>query len=306
MGTLDKWFVFGRDAGFDEGLRSFETGAFADAALHFEAFLDARPSEPALVRLATMYLAESFNRLGDQSNGEGNQAGALEFFTKAVGLQPGYADLQYKLSRTYAQAGDHASGLRHVDRALSINPKFTAALLLRAILLYSQESCDEAMGSLMDAIQERPALENERFEQFVLLHNAGKNEEAVGLLWDMLNADSSLLTALIQQAAATAGAGDHDSAAEQYVRILDAAPGYADIHCRYGECLLELGHLSAAESQFRGALSINPRYLDAMASLGIVLRRQGDQVGAKAQFARVLDLNPNHPVATAELERLRA
>ncbi len=305
MGTLDKWFVFGRDAGFDEGLRSFESAAYADAAVNFEAFLSSGPLDPSLIRLAKVYLADSFNRLGDQALSEGQHDDACDHFGRAVLLQPSYADLQFKLARALAANGDSAGALEHLDSALKLNSGFVAALMLKAILLYQQENCDQAMSCLMDAIQEQPNLENERFEQFVILHNGGKNEEAVKLLWEMLEAEGSLVGALIQQAAATATAGDYESAAEQYVRILTVAPKYADIHCRYGECLLELGHLSAAESQFRGALAINSRYVDAIASLGVTLRRQGDEVGAKAQFGKALDLAPNHPVATAELARLR-
>ena len=305
MGSLDKWYVFGRDPGFDEGMRSYQTGAYADAALHLNTFLSKRPTDPSLIRLAKLFLADSFAHLGAQAESESDFAGAAEFFDQAIVQQPNFSDLHYSKAKSLARSGDVSQALVSVNEALRISPSYVAAHLLRAILHYSKEECEIAIGSVIDALERQPDLDGTDYHDFATLHNAGNNEEAVSYLWKMLETCGDSTKGLIQQARELSSEGKHEEACDQFLRLIEIVPNYADVRCRYGESLLELDKVEAAKEQFEAALSINPRYADALAAMGVAYLREDNSTAAMDAFKQVLEWNPEHPVASEQLRRLR-
>lgn len=302
MGVLDKWFVFGRDPKFDEGVRAFQKENFDEAILHLTEFTTHKPVDFTLTRLAKLYLSESLSKKGEASKSED----AILLFRESTLVQPNFADNHFRLARALTQSGQIQEAIRATNRALEINPQFVAAHLVKAILHYQLEECDVAMNSVIDAIELQPSLDNPTYQAFAELHNAGKNEQAIDLLWTLCGSVSSDLTkGQIQQAVSFAAEGRHEDACDLFLRLIESVPRYADVRCRYGESLMELGHLEAAREQFEAALAINPTYADAMAAMGILHLRKGDKDEANKSFRQVLQWNPEHPVAADQLNRLR-
>jgi tetratricopeptide (TPR) repeat protein len=306
MGVLDKWFVLGRHAGFDAALGAYDRREYAEAAHLFETFLEEPHFDPLLERTSKLCLAESLNRLGDQASHDGDLELVVAHLERAVALQPRFADLRYKLAKAYLAIQDHGAAHAELDEAIKINERFVEAHLLKAVMLYEQERCEEAMIPLMDAIQFRPSLEDSHYQDFVLLHNGGKNEEALQVIRAMLDAPGSMTSALIDQANATLTGGDAAGAADQYLRLIESVPGYPDVRAQYGQCLLQLDRVDAAIEQLEEAVRINPKFVDALAALGVAYRRSGDPERAKEMFRRALDLVPDQVVALAEMTRLRS
>ncbi|MCC7102520.1 MAG: tetratricopeptide repeat protein [Fimbriimonadaceae bacterium] len=302
MGVLDKWFVFGRDPKFDEGIRAYQREDFDEAIVHLTGYISRKPVDFTLTRLAKLYLSECLSKKGDACKSED----AILLFRESTLVQPNFADNHFRLARALTQCGQTQEAIRAANRALEINPQFVAAHLIKAILHYQVEECDVAMNSVIDAIELQPSLDNPTYQAFVELHNAGKNEQAIDLLWTLCGAVSCDLTKeQIQQAVSFATDGRHEDACDLFLRLIESVPRYADVRCRYGECLMELGHLEAAREQFEAALAINPTYADAMAAMGVLQFREGDLDEANKSFKQVLQWNPEHPVAADQLNRLR-
>ncbi|MBN8689211.1 MAG: tetratricopeptide repeat protein [Armatimonadetes bacterium] len=305
MSALDKWFVFGKSALFDQGLRTYEQQLYADAAVSFEQFISEPSCDLSLAKIARLYLAESLAHLAAQAMDEGNFSAARDLYTKALKLQSGFADLWFQLARVHRALTDSDFARECLDRCLDLNPRFASAKVLSAAVSYDQGEFELAMNSLIDAVHDRPSLEDDLYREFVLLHNSGKFEDASAVLTQICESKQDTTQSLIEEAKHLLSNREVEKAATMFSRAVEIVPNYADVRCCFGQCLIELDQLEAAQKQIEAAIEINPNYADAHAALGVIFRRTGKEAEAKASFGKALDINAHHPVASVELARLK-
>jgi tetratricopeptide (TPR) repeat protein len=305
MASLEKWFIYGKDPILDEGLRAYQSGAYADGAVALERYIESPNPDPVLKRTAIIYLSDCFAQMGEEALNTGEIDDAIAIFTTAVSWKPDFADLRFKLAKAFVAKDEAELAIEELEKALDINPKFVAANLLKAIAQYKSEECASAMGTLIDVLMRYPHLENDLYQEFCVCHNAGQNEEALEKLEAMLAEQANLGQEMIRHAAELAGSDKPQEAADLYSRLTQQFPTYADIRYGYAKVLFKLGQKESALSELEAALLINPKYADALSFKGVILRSLGQEESAKASFRAALEVNPEHPVALMEIGRLR-
>lgn len=304
MSFVGKWFGFGRDERYDRGLRAYEAKDYAEAAHWLEQCLqDCRDS--TMRHAARAQLAMALAQLGRLAMKAENFEEAAGFYSRAVEVQPNYADLRLSLAIALRNCGRLEEEAEQIARALSINPEYPMAVLHQGLLLYSHRKFEQGMARISEAVNLDARFDRNLFERGLNAHQAGDTELA-GQLFAKLTTDvTNDANRIASEAESKAKQLKWQEAEELYRRALSLSPNYADVHVRYGEVLLELNLVEEALGAFRTATSINPRYAAAYALAGVALRRLGREDEALAAFHTAAKLDPKNPIAQRELDRPR-
>ena len=76
----------------------------------------------------------------------GNHTSAIDFFDKALSIDPNSMDAYINKGTALGVLGKYRDALASIDKALAIDPNNTAALTVKALTLYSAGNTTEAKG----------------------------------------------------------------------------------------------------------------------------------------------------------------
>jgi len=212
-----------------------------------------------------------FNNLGIALVNAGRRDEAVPQFTRALQLNPGYAEAHNNLGLALAGSGRLPEAMAEYAAALRLKPDYPEAETNLGVALAGS-------GRLPEAI--------ERFSAAVRLNP------------DYAAAHNNLAVAL-------AGSGRLPEAIAQYREMLRLEPGYSEVHYNLGNALLASGRLPEAITEYGAALDLQPDYPEAEANLGAALAEAGRYADAIAHYERALRLAPGDPDVRHNLDLAR-
>lgn len=299
MSFVGKWFGFGKNVDFDEGVRAYEKRSFREAIDSFRK-CDRSSAEAAVRERAKSYIAGSLAKLAKDAYAGRDFETALGYLTEAAEIRPGFADIWLWKAKTFAALGRTGEATKAVGASLEINPQYAAAMLLNGILLYGAGDREAGVKALREAAALDDRIDGTEFLAGMRAHEALDFESALDQ-FKQIDPRGGDVNEMLAQGDQLAKNGSWTEAAEQFRTAVSLAPSYADVHVRYGQALLEVGTLSEAAQSFQRAIAINPDYAEAYALMGVAYRRQSDEENAMTAFHRALEIDPNHPIASQEV-----
>jgi tetratricopeptide (TPR) repeat protein len=187
----------------------------------------------------------------------------------------GFADVYDMLGIIAHSRGDLHAAARYFERAVSLNPSYTEALLNLAVT-YNDLGRYEAARQIHSKVRRLGTTGPVQIDPF-----------ARGKIANM-HAD-------LGQAYAEAGIA-HE-AIEQYLKAVNLCPSFADLRTRLGNLYRDAGDLQRAREQYEAAKNANPRYVQARVLLGVTLFSLGDSAGAMHEWHGVLADDPENKSA---------
>ena len=185
---------------------------------------------------------------------ENDQTGeAISVLFRALELFPSSRVIHYDLGTAYDTSGQYEKAVEQYEKALEIEPSFTAAK-------GDMASCMNNLGARR--IQEK---DWEGSIQFC--------EQAIQWDPDCWEAYANLEAATFGLGREKHQAGLLDEAMPRYRAVLDMNPANVDAYSMIGYVFYEKGTYKDALEQFEMALSIDPEFPDAMEGLATVKRR---------------------------------
>jgi tetratricopeptide (TPR) repeat protein len=200
------------------------------------------------------------NITGEILSRTGRQLEALDYFRRALRLEPNYIGALNNIGNTLLQLGQAAEARPYLERAVQFLPTNAEGFNGRGQSYYLLSRRDEAIASYREALKLRPS--------FAIAHNN------LGL--------------------ALAESGRLTEAMHHYEEALRLKENYPDAHLNYGNALRETGRLGEAAVEYRKVLQLQPAFAKAHNNLGTILWTQGQRIEAQAHFAEAVQQQPDY------------
>jgi tetratricopeptide (TPR) repeat protein len=302
MGIVGKWFSFGRNESYDEGIRLYQAGDYVAAIQQFKICLSSDP-DPSTRERARSYMAGALGKLARAEVAKEDWTSALHFLDDAVAVRPGFADLRILRAQVFHSLKREEDRMFEIRFALDLNPKYGFAILQDGIYKIEHGEKEAGLARIKESIAADPRLDSELYRAAMAMFERGDESEALERILDVVPVQKTDPEEVVRAADAFAHEGRWADAEESYRRALELAPRFADVRCKHGQVLLQLDEVGQAIAEFREAVTINPRYADAYAMLGIAYRRSRQEEDALDAFRAALQVDPSHVVAGLEIER---
>ena len=100
--------------------------------------------------------ADSYNNCGVIYSRKGDYDRALEDFSKAIELEPDYANAYNNRGATYEKNGDYDRALEDCSKAIELKPDYADAYYNRGVVYYRKGDYDRALEDCSKAIELKP------------------------------------------------------------------------------------------------------------------------------------------------------
>jgi protein O-GlcNAc transferase len=243
-----------------------------------------------------------------------HQAGRLpeaeELYRAILNVKPDDYDCLHLLGVIYHQRGDHEQAVRHIEAALTINPRLPSAYNNRGNALSELHRIVEALASYDNAIAVEPAYVEAWVNRGITLAQLGRFEEAL----------ASYDRAAVLRAADAAIWHNRGNALNELSRFTEAVasydraitlqPDHAGAFYNRGNALAALERFGEAVASYDRVIALNPGHAEAFNNRGNVLAAQKRFDAAVASYEMAIARKPgyaaaliNHGLALYELKR---
>lgn len=221
----------------------------------------ARGDADGAARLAQGVLAKdgtnAFAHLlaGRAAMAAGRHGEAIARFKAYVALVPGSADAHHWMALAHLRLGDRRRALAEEEAALAIDSGHTAAVSLRAGLLFSTGRKDEGLQLLGDAVRRDPSNPTLRVELADLLTDAGRYADAEGEYRQVIAARPRDSRALLGMGLVLGAMGRPADALGPLNEAVDADPRNSEARFARAEVLEQLGRTADARRDYERVAS---------------------------------------------------
>ncbi len=237
--------------------------------------------------------AESYAMLGLRASERGDTRQAIDYFRKALDLEPGYAEAHFNLGLQLAKQEEFDEAIDHFRQALSLKPDYGVAHGGLADALVAISKPAEAIPHFEEAIRIHPNYPEPHHGLGLALIELGRDDEAVRQFREALRIDPNFAKGHNSLGIALMSRGKRDEGIAHFREALRLDPGYARAHANLGSALASQSQYDEAIPHYKQALLINPRYTDARTNLGLALLAQRRPDEALEQFREALRIDPN-------------
>ena len=241
---------------------------------------------------------------------QGQLAQAETLYREVLSMQPDNPDALHFLGVLELQRGRREAGLSLIDRAVTVNPRNTAAFYNRAGILRDMARLEEALDSYDRALalkaDHHAALNN----RGVVLHDLKRYGEAVASFDQAIAVKPDHIDAHANRGTTLVELERFQEALQSFDRALALGPAGPAAHFGRGNALAGLKRPEEALAAYDAALTLTPYDARILNNRGTVLARMSRHEDAIDSFSRAITADPgdaeackNHGDALIHLKR---
>jgi tetratricopeptide (TPR) repeat protein len=241
--------------------------------------------------------ADARFRLGALLAGLGQLYEAVEMFSAALLIAPGFAPLWSEQAAAQLRLGWFAASVESYDRLIALRPDDVEAFNNRGAALLRLERPADALASFDAALAVRPDLVEAMCNRGNALLALGRVTEALASYDQTLALNPALAQAATSRADALERLDRPADALASYDRALATAPGLVQAHYNRGNLLQTLERHDEAIASFDAVLALLPTHAGAACNRATSLRALGRLDDALAGYAQAMFLDPTMAAA---------
>ena len=199
----------------------------------------------------------------------------------------------------YFKNGKIEQTIKHLDRALEIDPDDLTGLRNKGIVLVNLNKYEEAINVIDELLENNPNDSRLLSRKGLALEILGKHSEALGYLDRALEIDPDDLTGLRNKGIVLVNLNKYEEAIKVIDRVLEIDPNDSEILLFKAIALESEGLDGEKFIQFyEKSMKISTNDYEMFCNIGFHITQIGEYENAIKYFDRVLSLEPNNPVAT--------
>jgi superkiller protein 3 len=218
-------------------------------------------------------LSEALTAKGIESAGETNSEAGLQYLNEAVQLDAKNAAAMVKIGEIYDAKGDNANAIVNYDKAVAMDPEFTAVYLPLGLAHAEAKNYVEAEAYLAKAESAGIATGEARLARADIFAKQGRTQEAIEMLDKAIAAEPGNAAAMFQRAAILDRVGKGDEAIAGYQKTVQVDPNHAAAWYELGVTAYNKGDYNGALAAYQNVVRIEPANYAAQANLASTYRQ---------------------------------
>ena len=244
--------------------------------------------------------AQDFCLRGAARHAQGDLAGALADFDRALALSPDCPEIRNNRGAVRHDQGDLTGALADFDRALALNPGYPEAYQNRGVARHAQGDLAGALEDYHQALALNPRYAGAYHNRGVARHAQG---DLTGALADLdraleLTPDHAAAEIYHDRGGARHALGDYAGALADYHRALEIRPRFCAAYISRGNARYHLRDL-AGFADYRMAFTIDPQLAVGEVVRHLVADLRRDPVAVLSNCRKHLRINPDDLTAYA-------
>jgi Flp pilus assembly protein TadD len=211
----------------------------------------------------TINADETYLNVGRQLTADGHPREAIPLLELSASRNPSDPADAFELAVALDRAGDKARALEWFRRAVTLDPRSGRAQGALALALTDAGLASEAMDHFAASVIASPADAAVRPNYGIALLQSGRAPEAVEQLRDAVRLAPSNTTARTALASALASTGHGDEAVDQFRAVVQSDPRNARAHANLALALQGIGRTAEAAREMAEAVKLDPALADA-------------------------------------------
>ncbi|MFC1851516.1 tetratricopeptide repeat protein [candidate division CSSED10-310 bacterium] len=255
------------------------------------------------VKIAPGY-AKARNNLGGALLKQGSITAAIEQFHHSLDLVP-QAGTLCNLGKAFARKGDMKKAVSHFLQATHLDPGNTDAYVNLGLAYSGFGDYEQARLYFQEALRLQPKNVPALINLGLVLSKQGHFEESQLHLTTALEIDSQNSDIYTQLGDISGKQGKYSEALAYYSKAVLLNPHDFENLANMGTCYFTLKDLDQAVRYYHEALKINPRSSEVNYNLGLVMLEQGKIESARSFLSTALEIKPDFVGARNLLQELR-
>lgn len=228
---------------------------------------------------------------------KGEFATAARWFTTVLNALPGYGAALINRALALWSLGALDAAECDATAACVADEHAAEAWMIAGAIRIDRADAEGACTAYRRAIALRPDLATARAGLAAGYLAAGDHANALHEATRALALDPACEHARFTLRSARSALGDLKGAIDMFDRLLLVEPSHAGAHLNRGNAWINLDRIENGEADLRTAVTLDPNLKQAWASLGVVRTIRGDTADAIAACDRAIALDPDFAVA---------
>jgi len=223
---------------------------------------------------------------------------ALVYYTRALELNPMYAEVYNCRGVIYADMGEYVKALADFTYQLELTPEDAEAYNNRGIIHYFMGNYDEALVDYNRALELDPEDAVTYNNRGIFYANIRQYNKALIDYSHALELEPENTMVYYNRGSIYSDIGEYSKALADFNHILDLNPEDIRVYSRRGLIYDVMGEYKKALADYNRAIELNPEDAQMVYyNRGTIFLVLGDHEQALADYTSVLELDPNNEVA---------
>lgn len=293
MSQRDAWLLQLRKPGvavleakFREASAMHEQGNLADAERAYGEVLRQQPNH-----------IDAMLRLGVIAAQSGRAERAVEFFRKAIKLNPKIPAIHRNLGLALFELGRFKEALASFDRAIGLKPDYVECYNSRGLALQELKRPVDGLAAFDRAIALKPDFAEAYFNRGLALQGLQRPAEALAAYEKASELKPGFSEAYYSRGRLLEDLGRPADALASYDRVIALNSSFAEVHTHRGNILQEMRQLREALASHDRAIALAPNLAEAYNNRSIALIYLMRPAEALASCDKAISLKPSFPEA---------
>ena len=238
-------------------------------------------------------LIGAYNNRGNVYNSMGEHDCAIKDFTKAIQLRPDFADAYNNRGNAYDKKGNSDWAIKDFTKAIQLKSDLVEGYYNLGRIYHNSGDLNRAIGEYTKAINLKPDYIEAYYNRGLAYHNSGDPDPAIGEYSKAINLNPNYAIAYNNRGVAYYSKGNHEKAIVDFNRAIDLRPDNAKTYYGRGDAYSDTGEFDKAIKDYNRAIELIPEFAVVYYKRSETLLHLKEWERAKSDLTEASDMGVN-------------